>query len=60
MNGFDFKEHQFVENIFQFMYFAVKNEHNLRSVDTLRKFMTGEVIMSHGGQHELLGLEFPE
>ena len=50
MNGFDFKDDMVVEIIIHFMYFVEKNYHNLRTADTLRKFMTGKAIISHGGQ----------
>ena len=50
MNGFDFNEHNLIETVFQFLKFALKNEQNLRAGDTLRKFMIGKAIMSHGGQ----------
>jgi len=50
MNGFEFNEHSFVETIIRYMCFLIKNERSLRTGETLRKFMTGKTIMSHGGQ----------
>lgn len=42
------------------MNFVMKNDQNLRSVDTLRKFLNAKAIINHGGQIHILELDYPE